>query len=115
MKHPLTLTFGALRLLRAYLAVPGTCSGIKEIYLGGKLLSTLPEPILPKELEGKPLIDPDVKALFATTFAVELDDAERDLCKKVITELCEKKVQNAVLSASADNNALILKLGLVEA
>jgi hypothetical protein len=114
MKHPTNISFGALRLLRAYLAIPGVCSGIKEIYLGGKLLATLPPADIPKELDGKPLIDPAVKALFAQPQAFELEDAERDLCKKIITDLAEKKVQGAMISAAAENNELILSLGLVE-
>jgi hypothetical protein len=115
MKHTITITFGALRLLRQYIIVPGTCVGVAKIYQGGKLLATLPETILPSELENKLLTDPAVKKLWATTFSIELEDAERDLCKEIVRSLADGKINSAPpLSASADNNELIIALGLQE-
>ena len=55
-----------------------------------------------------------MKELWAQPQAFELEDAERDLCKKILTDLADKKVQGAMISASAENNELILALGLVE-
>ena len=114
MTHKITLTFGALRLLTGYLGIPGTCTGIKEIFLGGQLLVTLPETVIPTALIGTPLTNPDTKALWATTISFGLEEAERQLCKDVLTRLAEKKIQGVELPASAQLNELILKLGLVE-
>ena len=114
MTHKLTLTFGALRLLTNYLGIPGTCTGIKEIFLGGQLLATLPETVIPPALISTPLTNPDTKALWATTISFDLEEPERDLCKKVLTTLAEKKIQGVELPASPQLNELIVKLGLVD-
>lgn len=75
-----SLKNNSVSILRQLLTVPGACSDIDDIYLGGKLLSELPK-ATGKEGEGADAL-----------LEIEVDGPQRDVVKKALTVALQKQM-----------------------